>query len=61
MVDILEKALVLLYDAGITDDSLKDSMEAIRQNRWRAMSDPEGFAQALDKAIDRLVTVTLEK
>ncbi|WP_126428616.1 DUF6092 family protein [Brevibacillus marinus] len=60
MTDILEKALVLLRDAGVTDDSLDDSLEAVRQNRWRAMTEPDEFAKALDEAILRLVRVTLQ-
>jgi hypothetical protein len=61
MVDSLEKAIKLLGDAGVKDNSIEDSMSIIRENRWRVTSDPEAFAEALDEAIHRLVKVTMQE
>lgn len=61
MVDILEKALALLRDAGVADDALDDVLAAVRQHRWRAMTEPEAFAQALDEAIMRLVRISMQE
>ncbi|WNQ12260.1 DUF6092 family protein [Paenibacillus aurantius] len=60
LVDTLTKAVELLEDAGIRDESVKGPLAVIRENRWQATSDPEAFGEALDEAIRRLVEVTLE-
>jgi hypothetical protein len=60
MVDSLEKAVKLLGDAGVKDDSIGDSMSIIRENRWRVTSDPDAFTDALDEAIQRLVKATMQ-
>jgi hypothetical protein len=61
MIDTLEKAISLMKEQGLEDNSLDNVMAVIRENRWRATSDPEAFANALDEAIHRLVIVTLDE
>jgi len=60
LVDVLAKAVQLLEDVGVRDDSLEGALAVIRQHRWQAASNPEAFAEALDEAINQLVQVTLE-
>jgi hypothetical protein len=59
MMDTLERAIALLRDAGIEDASLEGAMTIIRENRWQVTSNQEAFAQALDEAILRLVSITV--
>lgn len=58
MVDSLERSLVLLREMGLGDERLEESLKVIRENRWKAGSDPEGFAQAVDEAVNCLVGIT---
>jgi|GEM_PF-1430556 len=60
LADALEKAVQLLEDAGVRDDSIEGALAVIREHRWQATSNPEAFAEALDEAIRQLVQVTLE-
>ncbi|WP_145023309.1 DUF6092 family protein [Paenibacillus sp. Y412MC10] len=60
LADTLEKGLELLQDAGIRDETVEQAMAAVRESRPVAMTDPEGFAEALDRAIAVLVQATLE-
>lgn len=60
LVDTLTKAVQLLEDAGVRDESIEGSLAVIRENRWQVTSNPEAFGAALDEAISRLVQVTLE-
>lgn len=60
LVDTLTKAVKLLADAGVRDESIEGSMAVIRENRWQATSNQAAFGEALDEAINRLVQVTLE-
>lgn len=59
MIDSLEKSLVLLKNAGVDIQTVDNAMATIRKDRWRATSDPEAFANAIDRAIDELVNVTI--
>lgn len=61
MVDSLERSLALLKEWGLTDEGLEEPLAVVRENRWRAGSDPEGFGAALDDAIARLVRLTLKQ
>lgn len=61
MIDTLEKAISLMKEQGLEEKSLDGVMEVLRENRWRVTSEPEAFADALDKAIHRLVVVTLDE
>ncbi|WP_240913307.1 DUF6092 family protein [Paenibacillus favisporus] len=60
LADTLEKGLELLQAAGIRDETVEQAMSAVRESRPVAMTDPEGFAKALDRAIAVLVQATLE-
>ncbi|OZB90649.1 hypothetical protein CJP46_32550 [Paenibacillus sp. XY044] len=60
LADTLEKGLELLQAAGIRDETVDKAMEAVRESRPLSMTDPEGFAGALDRAIAVLVKATLE-
>ncbi|MET3850582.1 DUF6092 family protein [Paenibacillus sp. OAE614] len=60
LADTLEKGLELLQDAGIRDETVEQAMAVVRESRPVAMTDPEGFAEALDRAIAVLVQATLE-
>lgn len=62
LADTLEKGLelLLLQAAGIRDETVEQAMSAVRESRPVAMTDPEGFAKALDRAIAVLVQATLE-
>ena len=61
MVDALEKVLSLLRDLGLSDSELDLPVQIVRDNRWKAGTDPEGFAYALDNGIMQLVRITLEE
>lgn len=61
MVDSLERSLALLKELGLADQGLEEPLAVMRENRWRAGSDPEGFGAALDDAIARLVRLTMEE
>lgn len=60
VVDALERSLVLLKEAGVVDERVEWVLEVVRENRWKAGSDPEGFATALDEGVHRLVRLTVE-
>ncbi|MFC5449372.1 DUF6092 family protein [Paenibacillus aestuarii] len=60
LVDTLTKAVQLLEDAGVRDESLSDTLAVIRDNRWQVTANPAAFGEALDEAISRLVQVTLQ-
>lgn len=59
LADTLEKGLELLQSAGIRDETVEQAMAAVRESRPVAMTDPDGFAEALDRAIAVLVQATL--
>ncbi|MBB3127136.1 hypothetical protein FHS19_001790 [Paenibacillus rhizosphaerae] len=59
LADTLEKGLELLQAAGIRDETVEQAMAAVRETRPVAMTDPEGFAVALDRGIAVLVKATL--
>ncbi|WP_221564547.1 DUF6092 family protein [Alkalihalobacillus sp. TS-13] len=59
MIDSLEKSLILLKELGLNDESVDKILVSIRENRWKAMSDPEGFANAIDDSIRELVQITV--
>jgi hypothetical protein len=61
MVDSMERALRLLQETGIKDEVLEQSLSFVRKERWRAMSDPEGFGRAIDESILELVTFSVKK
>lgn len=60
LMDSLEKALSLLQEAGIKDENLDQVLSSIRKERWRAMTDKEGFAQAIDTSILELVNLSID-
>ncbi|OXL85118.1 MULTISPECIES: DUF6092 family protein [Paenibacillus] len=60
LADTLDKGLELLQAAGIRNETVEQAMAAVRESRPVAMTDPEGFAEALDRAIAVLVQATLE-
>ncbi|ESU33281.1 hypothetical protein G3A_07115 [Bacillus sp. 17376] len=57
MVDAMERALRLLKEVGIEDEVLEDALSAVRKDRWRAMTDKEGFGKAIDDSILNLVNI----
>lgn len=59
MVDAREKVLTILKGLGVSDKAMEEALEAIRDNRWLAGTDPEAFAKVLDGAIVQLVKVTM--
>ncbi|WAH37110.1 DUF6092 family protein [Alicyclobacillus dauci] len=59
MVDALEKALALIASCGLSDPTMDATLGIIRENRWRAGTDPVGFAKALDDATVQLVRITV--
>ncbi|TWT03636.1 DUF6092 family protein [Planomicrobium sp. CPCC 101079] len=61
MIDTLEKALMLLKEQGLEEESLDQIMGILRENRWKVTADPEAYALAIDEAIQHLVTVTLQE
>lgn len=60
IIDTLEKSLSLMQELGLSIDSLETTMAVVRENRWMAGTDAEGFAKALDEAILQLVGITIE-
>ncbi|MCM2535062.1 DUF6092 family protein [Neobacillus pocheonensis] len=59
IIDSMERALNLLQEAGIKDDELDNVLSSIRKERWRAMTDPQGFAKAIDESILELVDLSV--
>ena len=60
MVDALEKSLHLMREMGFESDAVEGPLTVIRENRWRAGTDADGFSGALEEAILQLVKVTQE-
>jgi hypothetical protein len=60
MVDSLQKAMQLLQDAGVQDESVEGPLAVLRENRWQVTSNPEAFTAALDQAISQIVEATLK-
>lgn len=63
MIDTLEKAILLLKELDVVTDSqsVDNILASIRENRWKAMSDPSGFAKAIDDSVLLLVDITVKK
>ncbi|WP_342431710.1 DUF6092 family protein [Neobacillus sp. FSL H8-0543] len=61
MVDSMERALHLLQEAGIKDEALELALSAVRKERWRAMTDPQGFGRAIDDSVLGLVVLSINK
>lgn len=61
MIDSMERALHLLKEAGIQDDALEEGLAAVRNARWKAMTEPEEFGKAMDESILNLVDITVNK
>ena len=63
MIDTLENAISLLkeIDVAMDSQSVDNILASIRENRWKAMSDPEEFAIAIDESIHSLVNITMKK
>lgn len=61
LVDSLDKMLELMQAAGIRDDIVEGALAAVRDTRPVAMTDPERFAEALDRSIGLLVQATLQE
>lgn len=61
MIDSMERALQLLKEAGIQDIIIEETLEEVRKERWRAMTDPAGFGKAIDESVLNLVEITVNK
>jgi len=61
IVDSMEKALLLLKEAGIKDEELEGGLSVVRKERWRAMTEPEAFEKGIDAAILNLLNITTKK
>jgi hypothetical protein len=59
IIDSMERALSLLQEAGIKDEELDNVLSSIRKERWRAMTDSQGFAKAIDESILELVDLSV--
>ena len=57
----MEKALHLLKEAGIQDEALEEGLAAVRNARWKAMTEPDEFGKAMDESILNLVDITVNK
>ncbi|WP_419887053.1 DUF6092 family protein [Neobacillus niacini] len=59
MIDSMERAIRLLQEVGIKDESLELGLSSVRNERWRAMTEPKEFGVAIDESVLQIVNLSM--